>query len=115
MSNGTGTSLNGSTNSTANFGSNTQSITLQPGEYHVYIYHPSNVYIFNGSGNWNDAANWTYGKIPPTPLPSGSEIFVNPKSGGECTLNTSQTISAGAKFTVMSGKKIQIPLNLSIQ
>ena len=115
VSNGTGTSLNGSTNSTANFGSNTQSITLQPGEYHVYIYHPSNIYMFNGSGNWNDAANWTYGKIPPTPLPSGSEIFVNPKSGGECTLNISQTISAGAKFTVMSGKKIQIPLNLSIQ
>ena len=115
VSNGTGSGLNGGTNSIFNLSSNNQSITLQPGEYHVYIYHPSNIYMFNGSGNWNDAANWTYGKIPPTPLPSGSEIMINSKSGGECTLNISQTISAGAKFTVMSGKKIKIPLNLSIQ
>jgi len=115
VSNGTGAGLNGATNSTFNLAANNQSITLQPGEYHVYIYHPANVYIFNGTGNWNDAANWTYGKIPPTPLPSGSEIFVNPKSGGDCTLNINQVISAGGKISIQSGKKITIPLNLTIQ
>lgn len=115
LSNGTGTGLNGPTNSTFNLATTGQSITLQPGEYHVYIYHPANVYIFNGSGNWNDAANWTYNTVPPAVLPAGSEIYVNPRIGGECTINTTQTISPGAKFTVMAGKKVKIPLNLSVQ
>jgi hypothetical protein len=115
VSNGTGSGLNGATNSTFNLSANNQSITLQPGEYHVYIYHPANVYIFNGSGNWNDAANWTYNKIPPASLPSGADIFINPKMGGECILDINQIISPGANITVMAGKKIKIPLNLSIQ
>lgn len=115
VSNGTGAGLNGATNSKFNLASNNQSITLQPGEYHVYIYHPANVYMFNGDGNWTDAANWTYNQVPPSPLPSGSEIMINPKVGGNCNLNVPQTIAQGAKITVMMGKKISIPLNLSIQ
>jgi hypothetical protein len=71
--------------------------------------------MFNGAGNWNDAANWTYNRIPPASLPSGSEIFINPKSGGECILDVNQIIAAGAKITIMAGKKIKVPLNLSIQ
>ncbi len=114
LSNGTGSGLNGGTNATFT-PSASQSITLQPGEYHVYLYHPANVYIFNGSGNWNDPANWTYNKVPPQILPSGSEILIAPKQGGECVLNYSQTIGQGAKLTVAAGKKILIPLNLSIQ
>jgi glycosidase len=115
VSNGTGSGLNGATNSTFNLSANNQSITLQPGEYHVYIYHPANVYIFNGSGYWNDAANWTYNKIPPATLPSGADIFINPKSGGECILDINQIIAPGANITVMAGKKIKIPLNLAVQ
>ena len=115
VSNGTGSGVNGATNNSLNLAAATQNITLQPGEYHVYIYHPSNVYIFNGDGNWSDAANWTYNTLPPAILPNSSEIFINTKQGGECILNMSETISQGAKFTVMAGKKIKIPLNLSIQ
>lgn len=115
VSNGTGSGLNGATDATFNLSSTTQSITLQPGEFHVYLYHPSTVYIFNGNGNWTDASNWSYGAVPPATLPAGSEIFVNPRVNGECVLNTSQTISQGAKITVMQGKKIKIPLNLTIQ
>jgi hypothetical protein len=115
LSNGTGSGFNGTTNSVFNVSSNNQSVTLQPGEFHVYLYHSSNVYVFNGSGNWSDAANWSYGILPPATLPSGSEIIVTPRIGGECLLNVSQTISAGAKITVMDGKKIRIPLNLNIQ
>ena len=115
VSNGTGSGINGTTNSTINIASTTQNITLQPGEYHVYYYHPANVYIFNGDGNWSDAANWTYNTLPPSTLPSGSEIFINPKQGGQCLVNINQTISPGAKITVMAGKNIKIPLNLSIQ
>lgn len=115
VSNGAGSGLNGATDAVFNLASTSQSITLQPGEYHVYLYHPSNVYIFNGDGNWSNAGNWSYGIVPPAVLPSGSEIFVNPRVGGECLLNISQTISQGAKITVMQGKKIKIPLNLTIQ
>lgn len=115
LSNGTSGGLNGATGITFNVASANQSITLQPGEYHVYLYQPANVYTFIGSGNWTDATNWLYNKVPPAILPAGSEIVVNTLTGGECVLNTSQTISNGAKFTVVGYKKIKIPLNLSIQ
>ncbi|MBL0356363.1 MAG: hypothetical protein IPP72_05495 [Chitinophagaceae bacterium] len=115
QSNGTGSGINGPTNSNLNLASTSQSITLQPGEYHVYIYHPSTVYVFNGDGNWGDPANWTYNTAPPAVLPAGSEIFINPRLTSECLLNINQTISQGAKITVMPGKKIKIPLNLSVQ
>ena len=37
ISNGTGTNLNGATSSNFNLTSTTQSIVLQPGEYHIYV------------------------------------------------------------------------------
>jgi len=114
FSNGTGVGINGATNSVVNVAATSQNITLQPGEFHVYFYQPSNVYIFNGSGNWDDPANWTYGSLPPSTLPGGSEIIVSPKADGECVVNTNQVISQGAKITVMAGKKIKIPSNISI-
>jgi 1,4-alpha-glucan branching enzyme len=40
VSNGTGTGLNGATNSTFNITNISQSITLAPGEYHIYFYTP---------------------------------------------------------------------------
>lgn len=115
VSNGTGSGLNGPTNSTFNLGSNNNNVTLQPGEFHVYLYHPPNVYIFNGDGNWSNAANWTYGNVPPANLPSGAEIIINPRMNGECVLNINQVISQGAKITIAEGRKLRIPLNLSIQ
>jgi 1,4-alpha-glucan branching enzyme len=41
VSNGTGTGLNGATNSTINLTNTSQSITLAPGEYHIYVSVPS--------------------------------------------------------------------------
>ncbi len=115
LSNGTGNGLNGATNSIFNLSSASQSITLAPGEYHVYLYQPPNTYVFNGTGNWSDAANWLYNKVPPTTLPSGREILISPKMGGECVVNINQVISSGAKITIAEGKKLRIPLNLTIQ
>ena len=115
ISNGTGAGINGATNSTVNIAATSQSITLQPGEYHIYFYQTPAVYVFNGTGNWSDPANWTYGSLPPTTLPTSSEIIISPKTDGECVVNINQVISQGAKITVMAGKKIKIPLNLSIQ
>jgi glycosidase len=115
LSNGPGAGMNGQTGTSFNLASTTQSVVLEPGEYHVYIYQPPTVYNFIGTGNWTDAANWTYNRVPPSPLPSGSEILVSPQSGGECILNTLQNIGPGAKFTVSPGRKFRIPLNLTIQ
>ncbi len=41
VSNGTGTGLNGATNSNITLASTSQSITLAPGEYHIYVSVPS--------------------------------------------------------------------------
>jgi len=115
VGNGIGNGINGSTGSTFNVPGSLQTITLAPGEYHVYVYQPTTVYSFIGNGNWTNASNWSYNRIPPTPLPSGTEILVNPQSGGECILNTPQSIGPGAKFTVVAGKNFRIPLNLTNQ
>jgi hypothetical protein len=71
-----------------------------------------NIYTFTGSGNWDLAANWQGGIIPPNPLPSGEEIIINPSGAGECVLNISQTINTGGKLTVNGVKKLRILGNL---
>ncbi len=75
----------------------------------------SNVYTFNGMGNWNIASNWVNNLIPPSVLPACSQIFINPPTDEECILNINQTIAAGAKITVMTNKKFRVPGNLIIQ
>ena len=72
-------------------------------------------YTFIGNGNWNVATNWSNNAIPPATLPSGSEILINPIAGGECVLNITQTISSGAKITVLAGKRFKDPGYLVIQ
>ncbi|MFT3678699.1 MAG: M12 family metallo-peptidase [Ferruginibacter sp.] len=73
----------------------------------------SAVYTFTGNGNWNVASNWVNNSIPPATLPSGSEIIINHAAGGQCLLNVTQTISAGAKLTVQTGKNLVVPGVLS--
>ena len=74
---------------------------------------PPTTYVFIGSGNWDVAANWLNGAIPPSTLPSGSEIYINPS--GSATLNVPVTIASGGKLTVISGKPFVIQGNLTIQ
>ncbi len=76
---------------------------------------PCNTYTFIGNGNWTVAANWASGLIPPAALPAGSTIVIDPVVNGECILNISQQIMAGAYFNVLSNKKLLVPGNLSIQ
>ena len=75
----------------------------------------SGVYTFIGNGNWDNPTNWNNNTIPPDVLPSCYEIIVDPQIGGECILNTPQTISPGAKITVQSGKVFRLLGNLTIQ
>lgn len=72
-------------------------------------------YTFNGNGNWNIAANWANNSIPPSVLPAGSNIVINHVVGGNCQLNITQRISAGATLTVLTGKNLVVPGVLTIQ
>jgi len=71
-------------------------------------------YTFTGNGNWNNAANWSGGKVPPSTVPSGSKVIISPQAGGKCILNVPVTISAGATFTVKAGALLTINGNLVI-
>ncbi|MEO5893135.1 MAG: cohesin domain-containing protein [Ferruginibacter sp.] len=73
------------------------------------------VYNFTGAGNWDIAANWKDNAIPPAVLPTCSEIVINPSGTNESVLNVPQTISSGAKMTVIAGKKLRVPGNLILQ
>ncbi|RYE18118.1 MAG: hypothetical protein EOP51_22585, partial [Sphingobacteriales bacterium] len=44
-------------------------------------------YTFIGDGDWNNAANWGAGVVPPAVLPAGSSIIIDTQAGGECVLN----------------------------
>lgn len=72
-------------------------------------------YTFTGNGNWNNVSNWKDLRMPPATLPAGDAILIDPVAGGNCLLNVTQTISAGASITVSSGKSLVIPGNLQIQ
>ena len=74
------------------------------------------VYIFNGTGNWDLPENWSEQVVPPAVLPPCYEIIINPAGNSECLLNTPlQTISSGAKLTIMAGKKFRVPVNMEIK
>ena len=53
-------------------------------------------YTFIGKGLWTLQSNWHNNSIPPTILPSGSNIYIYPSFGDTCILNVNQTISQGA-------------------
>lgn len=72
-------------------------------------------YTFIGSGNWTIETNWKENAIPPAVLPTGATIIIDPVPGGECVLNTSQTIAPGAAIKIKAGKKLKLPVNLHIQ
>jgi hypothetical protein len=69
------------------------------------------VYEFTGVGNWDVPANWKNNVVPPSPLPAGYEIIINP-TGGSCILNVTQILSPGSKLTVVSNKTFVIPGNI---
>jgi hypothetical protein len=72
-------------------------------------------YAFTGNGNWNIAANWSEGIIPPAMLPVSDRIVIDPVVGGECVLNVSMTVSSAGSIIVAAGKQFRIPGNLIIQ
>ncbi len=111
---------------------NPQHIFVNPGTYMVQLIayngnltdtfslaiqvNPVNItYTFTGNGNWSDAANWSNHAVPPANLPATNSIIIDPVAGGECLLDTTQHIAAGAAITINSGKKFIVPGLLKIQ
>jgi hypothetical protein len=82
-----------------------------PQEYTI----TANSFTFTGNGNWSNAANWSNGLIPPSTLPHGAQIIINPAGTGECVLDVQQRISSSAAVTVQTGKKFKLLGNLVIQ
>ncbi len=74
-----------------------------------------NTYTFIGNGNWSDVNNWVEKIKPPTPLPSGASIYIEPIETGQCVLDLTQTISLGAKIIVNPNRKFIVPGVLNIQ
>lgn len=71
------------------------------------------IYTFTGDGNWNVAANWSNGIIPPASLPAGAEIIIAHIDGGSCILNVPQNIAPGGKLTVQPNKNLIVMGNLT--
>ena len=72
-------------------------------------------YTFTGNGNWDDAANWSNGAIPPSPFPSTNSIIINHTPGGKCILNVPLIIESGASLMVNTGMNLEVQGNLRIQ
>lgn len=72
-------------------------------------------YTFTGNGNWNVAANWFNGLMPPNTTGPGSTITINHPTGGQCNLNVAYNVTAGTSLTIMPGKRliVQGALNVS--
>lgn len=72
-------------------------------------------YIFTGNGNWDLPANWRNNVVPPLTLPAKDSIIIDPISGGQCILNITQHIAAGATFKVNPGKSLVVQGLLNVQ
>lgn len=67
-----------------------------------------NVFTFIGSGQWDSSSNWFNGNIPPSPLPKGSKIIIDPSNNGECILNSLQILNYGANLIIKPNKRIRL-------
>lgn len=80
-----------------------------------FVSNVTGTYIFNGNGNWDLPANWSYSMVPPANISSGSEIIIDPQQGGQCVLNITYTLSPGARLTVNTAKHFIVQNNLILQ
>jgi hypothetical protein len=104
---------------------NTVNIDVNPANSQPEVFHFNNVlskgvtgvrkrFFFVGNGNWSNPANWKDGAKPPTILPSGATIIVDPIESGSSVLDVPQTVDSGGKVNVKAGKRLVIQGNLII-
>jgi hypothetical protein len=66
------------------------------------------LYIFTGSGNWTDPLNWSSNRIPPSILPAGATIIIDPLTEGTCVLDIPYTLAPNSSFIVNAGKSLLV-------
>jgi hypothetical protein len=71
-------------------------------------------YIFTGNGNFSDVSQWQDGNKPPSVVPLGVEIIIDPAPGGQCILNTPLTLQSGAQLSVAPGKTLVVPNGVQV-
>ena len=69
-------------------------------------------FTFSGNGPWSTAANWDNNLKPPTTLPAGFTIIIDPMLGGQCLLDLTQHISTGANFILVPGAFFLVSVEL---
>jgi hypothetical protein len=70
------------------------------------------IYIFVGNGSWHDPANWMNNKVPPSVVPAGYHIIINPAAGGSCTFTGTLTISRGSVLKATAGVQFHVNGNI---
>jgi hypothetical protein len=73
------------------------------------------IYVFTGNGDWSVDSNWQSRTIPPSALPSGNTIIIDPINSGECYLNVPQVINPGANIFIRRNKKFNVPQQIGVQ
>jgi ELWxxDGT repeat protein len=63
------------------------------------------LYVFNGSGDFSDPANWLDNQVPPRDILKGMEVRITPQGNGEFILNQPIHFNGG-KLTIAAGAKI---------
>ncbi len=71
-------------------------------------------FTFVGNGSWSNSGNWNNSLKPPSTLPVGYSIVIDPVAGGECVLDSTQHISTGAHFSIVPGKNFRIAVSLFV-
>jgi hypothetical protein len=80
----------------------------------AWEYNASLVYTFIGNGNWDIAANWKDGRIPPAVIQNNEQIIINPATGGQCILNVVQHVKNDSQIKVLANKSLKILGNIVI-
>lgn len=68
----------------------------------------SRTFVFTGSGNFSNAANWQNQIVPPAVLQVNDHIFINPGNDGNCVLDIPLQVMPGGKVTIAPGKKLTV-------
>lgn len=71
-------------------------------------------FTFSGNGAWSTSGNWINNLKPPSTLPIGYSIVIDPVTGGECLLDSVQDISTGAHFSIVPGKYFRMAESLFV-
>ena len=75
---------------------------------------PNTYIVFNGNGNWSNAANWSDGENHNAAIPPGTAVIIAPPPTGQCILDVPVTFPPGTILIVKDGADFIVQGNLTI-